>query len=174
MDAGLSFLAQGDSALGASPILLVPFRHPSPSTAALADTPERCGRMLLPRCAADCAAARLCCSSTPSRRSVGTAKHPGPRQPVLRTRYRAPSHRQIVIAGFFTGECFCHLLKSRRSVQLPQSISLSDAKQSRRSVASSNCVSANGSKRHTSEPNARCSEWMSHTLDFAFLLPSDR
>ena len=30
---------------------------------------------------------------------------------------------------------------------------------------------ANGSKRHTSEHNARCSEWMSHTLDFAFFLP---
>ena len=44
---GLSFLVQGDSALVASPILLGPDRLLSPSTAALANTHESSGNMLL-------------------------------------------------------------------------------------------------------------------------------
>ena len=50
-------------------------------------TPERCGKTLLPRWEADCTAAQLCCFSIPSRGTVSNAKHPGPRQSVLRTSY---------------------------------------------------------------------------------------
>ena len=71
---GLSLLAQGDSALLASPILLGPDRFLSQST-------------LLPMWEADCAAAQLCCFSIPSRGTVCNAKHPGPRQSILRTSY---------------------------------------------------------------------------------------
>ena len=74
---GLSLLAQGDSALVASTILLGPDRLLSPSSAALANTPERCGKTLLPMWEADCAAAQLCCFLIPSRGTVGNAKHPG-------------------------------------------------------------------------------------------------
>ena len=84
---GLSLLAQGDSALVASTILLGPDRLLSPSTATLANTPERCGKTLLPMWEADCAAAQLCCFSIPSRGTVGNAKHPGHRQSILRTSY---------------------------------------------------------------------------------------
>ncbi len=135
----MSLLAQGDSALVASPILLGPDRLLSPSTAALANTPDRCGKTLLPMWEADCAAAQLCCFPIPSRGTVGNAKHPGPRQSVLRA--ISPADTMSLIAAFFTAEYFGHLLESRRSVQLPQSNSLSDAKQSRRSVASSHSVS---------------------------------
>ena len=57
-----------------------PDRLLSQSTATLANTPERCGKTVLPVWEADCAAARLCCFSIPSRGTVGNAKHPGPRQ----------------------------------------------------------------------------------------------
>ena len=82
-----SSLAQGGSVLVASTILLGPDRLLSPSTATLANTPERCGNTLLPMWEADCAAAELCCFSIPSCRTVGNAKHPGPRQSILRTSY---------------------------------------------------------------------------------------
>ena len=82
-----SSLAQGDSALIASTILLGPDRLLPPSTATHANTPERCGKTLLPMWEADCAAAQLCCFSIPSRGTVGNAKHPGPRQSILRTSY---------------------------------------------------------------------------------------
>ena len=85
---GLSLLAQGDSALVASTIILGPDRLLSQSTTAtLANTPERWGKMLLPLLEADCTAAQLCCFSIPSRGSVGNGKHPGPRQSILRTSY---------------------------------------------------------------------------------------
>ena len=84
---GLSLLAQGDSTLVASTILLGPDRLLSQSTATLANTPECCGKTLLPMWEADCAAAQLCCFSIPSRGTVGNAKHPGPRQSILRTSY---------------------------------------------------------------------------------------
>ena len=73
---GLSLLAQGDSAHVASPRSR---SSPSPSTAALANTPDRCGKTLLPMWEADYAAAQLCCFSIPSRGTVGNAKRPGPR-----------------------------------------------------------------------------------------------
>ena len=60
---------------------------PTQSTATLANTPERCGKTLLPMWEADCAAAQLCCFSIPSRGTVGNGKHPGPRQSILRTSY---------------------------------------------------------------------------------------
>ena len=82
-----SSLAQGDSALVDSTILLGPDRLLSPSTAKLANTPERCGKTLMPIWEADCAAAQLCCFSIHSRGTVGNAKHPGPRQSILRTSY---------------------------------------------------------------------------------------
>ena len=87
---GLSLLAQGDSALVASTILLGPDRllsQYSTATATLANTPERCGKTLLPMWEADCTAAQLCGFSIPSRGTVGNAKHPGPRQSILRTSY---------------------------------------------------------------------------------------
>ena len=84
---GLSLLAQGDSALVASTILLGPDRLLFQSTDTLANTPECCGKTLLPMWEADCAAAQLCCFSIPSRGTVGNAKHPGPRQSILRTSY---------------------------------------------------------------------------------------
>ena len=82
-----SSLAQGDSALVPSTILLGPDRLLSPSTATLANAPDRCGKTLLPRCEADCAAAQLCCFPILSRGTVGSAKHPGPHQSILRTSY---------------------------------------------------------------------------------------
>ena len=84
---GLSLLAQGDSALVAGTILLGSDLLLSPSTATLANTPECCGKTLLPVWEADCAAAQLCCFSIPSRGTVGNAKHPGPRQSILSTSY---------------------------------------------------------------------------------------
>ena len=83
----LSLLAQGDSALVASTILLGPDRLLSQytATATLANTPERCGKTLLPMWEAECTAAQLCCFSIPSRGTVGNAKHPGSRQSILRT-----------------------------------------------------------------------------------------
>ena len=71
---GLSFLAQGDFALVASPILLGQDPLLSPYTAALANTPKRCGKTLLPRWEADCAAAQVCCFSIPSRRTLEETK----------------------------------------------------------------------------------------------------
>ena len=130
-----------------SGILLGPDRLLSQSTATLANTPECCGKTLLPMWEADCAAAQLCCFSIPSRGTVGNAKHPGPRQYILRTSYvrrsieRPLTGRYNVIAGFFTAYYLGYLLESQSSVQPPQINSLSDAKQSRRSVASSQCVS---------------------------------
>ena len=82
-----SSLAQGDSALVASTILLGPDRLLSPSTAKLCKYTERCGKTLLPMSEADCAAAQLCCFLIHSRGTVGNAKHPGPRQSILRTSY---------------------------------------------------------------------------------------
>ena len=102
---GLSLLAQGDSALVASTILLGPDRLLSKSTATLADTPERCGKTLLPMWEADCAAAQLCCYSIPSRGTVGNATHPAPRQSpyeLRRSTERPLTGRYNVIAGFFT------------------------------------------------------------------------
>ena len=84
---GLSLLSEGDSALVASTILLGPDRLLSQSTATLANTPECCSKTLLPMWEANCAAAQLCCFSIPSRGTVGNAKHPGPRQSILRTSY---------------------------------------------------------------------------------------
>ena len=84
---GLSLLAQGDSALVASTVLLGPDRLLSQTPATLANTPECCGKTLLPMWEADCAAAQLCCFSIPSRGTIGNAKHPGPRQSILRTSY---------------------------------------------------------------------------------------
>ena len=142
--AGLSFLAQGDSAHLASPIILGPYRHPSPSTATLVNIPSAMvlGRVLLFAGRQtvqlhSCAALRhlLVEASVPqSIQALASLCSVQGGECHLTGRYN-------VIAGFFTGECFCHLLKSRRSVQLPQSNSLSDAKQSRCSVTSSNCVS---------------------------------
>ena len=60
---------------------------PFPYTAALANTPERCGKTLLPMWEADCVAAQLCCFSIHSRGTIGNAKHPGPRQSILCTSY---------------------------------------------------------------------------------------
>ena len=74
----------------ASTILLGPDRLLSQSTATLANTPECCGKTLLSMWEADCAAAQLCCFSIPSRGTVGNAKHPGPRQSILRTSYVGP------------------------------------------------------------------------------------
>ena len=84
---GLSLLAQSDSALVARTIILGPDRLLSQSTATLAHTPECCDKTLLPMWEADCAAAQLCCFSIPSSGTVGNAKHPGPRQSILRTSY---------------------------------------------------------------------------------------
>ncbi len=138
---GLSLLAQGDSA----PIILGPDRLLSPSIATLANTPERCGKTLLPMLEADCAAAQLCCFSIPSRGTVGNAKHPGPRQSILRMSYvglqSAVSPADTMSSRDSLPHNTGYLLESQRSVQLPQINSLSDAKQSRRSVASSQCVS---------------------------------
>ena len=143
---GLSLLAQGDSALVESTILLGPDRLLSQSTATLANTPECCGKTLLPMWEADCAAAQLCCFSIPSRGTVGNTKHPDPRQSILRTSYvglqsalspaDAMSSRDSLPHNMYLG----YLLESQRSVQPPQINSLSDAKQSRRSVASSQFV----------------------------------
>ena len=60
---------------------------PSTATATLTNTPERCGKTLLPMWEADCTAAQLCCFSIPSPGTVCNAKHPGPRQSILRTSY---------------------------------------------------------------------------------------
>ena len=84
---GLSLLAQGDSALVASPIRLGQDPLLSPYSDALANTPKRCGKTLLPMWEADCADAQLCCFSIPSRGTIGNAKRPGPRQSILCTSY---------------------------------------------------------------------------------------
>ena len=172
----LSLLAQGVSALVVSPILLGPDRLLSPSTAALANTPERCGKTPLPMWEADCTAAQLCCFPIPSRGTVGNAKHPGPRQSVIRTSY-VPS--TISPASTMSSRNYLPhntsaiclkvsaVFNFRRSTPFPMP-------NNRDVVSHPAIVWANGSKRHTSEPNARCREWMSHTIDFAFFLPSDR
>ena len=138
---GLLLLDQGDSALVASTVLLGPDRLLSQSTATLANTPEYCGKTLLPMWEADCAAAQLCCFSIPSRGTVGNAKHSGPRQSILRTSYVGLQSAFSPADTMSSRDSLPHLLESQRSVQLPQINSLSDAKQSRRSVASSQCVS---------------------------------
>ena len=139
---GQSFLAQGDSALVASTIILGPHRpFPHP---------------LLHLQIHPSAVVRRCCRGgrqTVQLHSCAVFRHllvePSVTLSIqalaslcsVQATDRHLTGRYNVIAGFFTAECFGHLLESRRNVQLPQSNSLSDAKISRRSVASSHCVS---------------------------------